>query len=287
MQGKTHKPGSSAVRKRILLLAMACSGAVGLIGGIVGGAAGAFWVVGTLSAENVKPIVRNAVIEYDMPEEGARPVDIAGLTRVDTPLHPCLIKFMEDNEDIVGKADWSAVRLSPYFKSVNDIINDVAFARGAIAITRGTNIVVRTPDLTERLDAVSELLMFHELAHVAQYQEKRMDLPDYAASAAYSYAAGDRPEDNSYELEARTIATDLLISWSTSPHRRECHKDLPEGSYSRAPSERPSVKYALYSPSTKEYRVINHTLHDYTRERKKKLLQRTGLKSDEDQSGNP
>lgn len=287
MQEQHQKSGKSKVRKRIVLLAAVCSGFVGLVGGVVGGAAGAFWVVGTLSAETVKPIVRNAVVEYDMPAEGARPIDIAGLTQVDTPLHPCLIGFLQENSDIVGTADWSAVRLSPYFKSVNDIINDVAFARGAVAITRGTNIIVRTPDLTDRLDGVDELLMFHELAHVAQYQEKRMDLPEYAASAAYSYASGDRPEDNNYELEAREISEQLVAAWKTSSYRAECHPDLDTETLERAESERPVVKYALYSPISKEYRVIEHRLHAKDRELPSAILRRAQIPSEANETGKP
>jgi len=267
----------SRIRKRTILFAAGIAGFVGLVGGVVGGAAGAFWVVGTLSAETVKPIVRNAVVEYDMPAEGARPVDIAGITRIATPLHPCLIGFLEEQEPLIGYADWSTVRLSPYFKSVNDIINDVAFARGAVAITRGTEIVVRTPDLAEHLDNIDELLMFHELAHVAQYQEKRMDLPDYAASAAYSYASGDRPEDNTYEIEARDVAAELLTAWRSSEWRRQCHPDLGDDLLIRAESEKPYVKYALYSPNSREYRVIDHRLHDPQVRGRPPILHRTRL----------
>src|SRR5690606_9057824 len=77
---------------------------VGVLGGAVGGAAGAMWVIETMASPRISPTAKNAVVAYEaMPKEGARPVDIAGLTRTGTPLHPCLIDFLRDQEAVIAR----------------------------------------------------------------------------------------------------------------------------------------------------------------------------------------
>ena len=102
--------------------------------------------------------------------------------------------------------------------------------------------------------------MFHELVHVAQYASG-MNLPEYASSAAYSYAAGARPEDNAYEDEARAKAAELLVLWALSPQRAQCHPDQRDKPHLRAPSERPEISFAIFSSQKGEYELVRHQLH--------------------------
>ena len=245
----------------MLIAAVLAACFVGVLGGAVGGAAGAMWVIDTMASPRVSPKAQNAVVEYDaMPREGARPVDVAGLTRSGTPLHPCLVDFLDEQEAVIGSAEWTKVRLHPYFKNDQDIVNQLAFSRGAVGITRGTDIYINVPYVPASIDRLNEKLLFHELVHVAQYASG-MDLPEYASSAAYSYAAGDRPEDNTYEDEARAKAEELLVLWALSPQRARCHPDQREKPHLRAPSERPEISFAIFSESKGEYELVRHQLH--------------------------
>jgi hypothetical protein len=257
---KTLNPERRTAR-RTLIAAVLAAGLVGLVGGAVGGAAGAMWVVQTMAAPKFSPKARNAVVEYaGMPAEGARPVDIAGLTRSGTPLHPCLVDFLEEQREVVGEADWRKVRLHPFFKNDEDIVNQLAFSSGAYAITRGNDIYVNIPYTPSAIDQLGEELMFHELVHVAQYASG-MSLPEYASSAARSYAEGARPEDNAYENEARDKARELLRLWALSPQRVQCHPDQREAPHLRAPSERPEISFAIFSSEKGEYELVRHQLH--------------------------
>lgn len=232
-----------------------------VIGGAVGGAAGAMWVINTMAHPKVLPQAKNAVVEYNaMPTDGARPVDVAGLTRSGTPLHPCLIDFLVEQEEVIGEAEWTKVRLHPYFKNGEDIVNQLAFSRGALGITRGNDIYINVPYTPSAIDQLNEILMFHELAHVAQYAAG-MNLPEYASSAAYSYAGGNRPQDNTYEDEARSKAKELLELWAVSPQRVRCHPDQQQEPHRRAPSERPSISFAIFSAEKGEYELVRHQLH--------------------------
>jgi hypothetical protein len=251
-----RKPGKGMLIAAILV---ACS--VGVLGGAVGGAAGAMWVINTMASPKVSPKAKNGVVEYDaMPREGARPVDIAGLTRSGTPLHPCLIDFLKEQEAVIGSAEWTKVRLHPYFKNDDDIVNQLAFSRGAIGITRGNDIYVNVPYTPEAIDQLNENLLFHELIHVAQYASG-MDLPQYVSSVAYSYAAGNRLEDNSYEEDARAKAKELVVLWALSPQRVRCHPDQREKPHLRAPSEQPQISFAIFSETKGEYELVRHRLH--------------------------
>lgn len=244
-----------------LIAAILTAGFVGLAGGAVGGAAGAMWVLETMASPRVSPKAKNAVVQYEaMPREGARPVDVAGLTRNGTPLHPCLIDFLEQQEAVVGSAKWAEVRLHPYFKNDEDIVNQLAFSRGALGITRGNNIYINVPYTPAQIDRLNETLLFHELAHVAQYASG-MDLPEYVSSAAYSYAAGNRPQENAYEHEAQVIADELVALWAVSPQRARCHPDQRERPSLRAPSEQPEISFAIFSESKGEYELVRHRLH--------------------------
>lgn len=245
----------------ILISAILVTCVLSVVGGAIGGAAGAMWVINTMANPKVSPKAKNAVVEYDaMPTEGARPVDVAGLTRNGTPLHPCLINFLEEQEAVVGEAEWTKVRLHPYFKNDEDIVNQLAFSRGALGITRGNDIYINIPYTPTSIEQLNETLLFHELSHVAQYASG-MDLPEYASSAAYSYAAGHRPQDNAYEDEARTKATELLGLWALSPQRAQCHPDLLQKLHLRAPSERPAISFAIFSAEKGEYELVRHQLH--------------------------
>lgn len=253
-------------RKALVLGLILLAGGAGLVGGAIGGAAGAIWVVETIAKPRYSPKTKNAVIDYPMPPEGARPVDIAGIRKVGTPLNPCLISFLESNRDILPNARWSEVRLHPYFKIEGDIITEMAFARGVAAITRGNEITVRVADAAENLNGTEETLMFHELVHVDQYASGRMDLPDYAASVATAYASGKNAHENDYEEEAREISRVLLERWKISEERRLCHPDLEEiegdDPPKRANSEKPEARYAIFDHETQEYRLVEHRLHD-------------------------
>ena len=247
-------------RRGLILLAIACGALTGLMGGAIGGAAGAYWVIERMANPRFSPKIKNAVISYEMPSTGARPVDIIGINKAGTPLNPCLIDFLEEQRDILPNGDWAAVRINPYFKTETDIITEMAFARGAAAITRRGEIYVRVPNAAEGLNGMDEKLMFHELAHVDQYASGRLDLPDYAASAAYSYANGADVHDNAYEFEARDLAQQLIDRWVESPERIECHPDVPE-SLKRAASERPKGQYAIFNRERQEYETVEHTAH--------------------------
>ena len=247
--------------KGLIVLAIACAALTGTIGGAIGGAAGAYWVVERMAKPRFAPKIKNAVVSYEMPSDGARPVDIIGINKAGTPLNPCLIAFLDEQRDILPNADWSTVRINPYFKIEPDIITEMAFARGAAAITRRNEIYVRVPDATEGLNGMNERLMFHELVHVDQYASGRMDLPDYAASAAYSYANGSDAHDNAYEFEARDLELELVERWVRSPQRLDCHKDAPDDG-KRAVSERPHGQYAIYNRDRQEYEIIQHTAHE-------------------------
>lgn len=251
-----RKPGRGMLIAAILI---AC--VVGVLGGAVGGAAGAMWVINTVGTPKVSPKAKNAVVEYGaMPREGARPVDIAGLTRSGTPLHPCLVDFLREQEAVIGNAEWGRVRLHPYFKNDDDIVNQLAFSRGAIGITRGNDIYINVPFTPDAFDQLNENLLFHELIHVAQYASG-MRLPEYVSSVAYSYAAGNRPEDNAYEDEARIKAKELVVLWALSPQRTRCHPDQPEKLHLRAPSEQPEISFAIFSETKGEYELVRHQLH--------------------------
>src|SRR5690606_23181557 len=151
-----RKPGRGMLIAAILI---AC--VVGVLGGAIGGAAGAMWVINTVGSPKVSPKAKNAVVEYDaMPREGARPVDVAGLTRSGTPLHPCLIDFLREQEAVIGDAEWTRVRLHPYFKDDDDIVNQLAFSRGAIGITRGNDIYINVPYAPDAIDQLNENLLF-------------------------------------------------------------------------------------------------------------------------------
>jgi hypothetical protein len=195
-----------------------------------------------------------------MPREGVRPVDIAGLTKSGTPLHPCLIDFLKEQEAVIGTAEWAKVRLHPYFKNGEDIVNQLAFSRGALGITRGNDIYINIPYTPADIDQLNEKLLFHELIHVAQYASG-MDLPEYATSAAYSYAGGNRAEDNAYEEEARAKTKELLDLWTLSPQRARCHPDQREKPNLRAPSEQPEISFAIFSSKKGEYELVRHRLH--------------------------
>jgi len=225
----TSQTGPKRRTRGLIVLAIVCGALTGTIGGAVGGAAGAYWVVERMAKPRFAPKIKNAVVSYDMPSDGARPVDIIGINKAGTPLNPCLTAFLDTQRDILPNADWATVRINPYFKIEPDIITELAFARGAAAITRRNEIYVRVPDATEGLNGMNERLMFHELVHVDQYASGRLDLPDYAASAAYSYANGSNAHDNAYEFEARDLEMELVARWVDSPERRECHRDAPEG----------------------------------------------------------
>jgi hypothetical protein len=244
----------------LIVLAIACAGLTGMVGGAIGGAAGAYWVIEKMAKPRFAPKIKNAVVSYDMPSDGARPVDILGINKAGTPLNPCLISFLEDHRDILPNADWRAVRINPYFKIEPDIITEMAFARGVAAITRRNEIYVRVPDATEGLNGMNERLMFHELVHVDQYASGRLDLPDYAARAAYSYANGSDAHDNAYEREARAMENEILRLWIASPQRRTCHADVGDD-LRRAPSERPHGQYAIFNRERLEYELVEHTAH--------------------------
>jgi len=243
----------------IATVAVAC--VLGLVGGAVGGAAGAMWVINTMAAPKVSPQAKNAVVEYDgMPKEGARPVDVAGLTAVSTRLNPCLVDFLKAQQAVVGTADWGKVRLHPYFKNDEDIVNQLAFAQGALGITRGNDIYINVPYTPSAIDQLNESLLFHELAHVAQYASG-MDLPEYASQAAVSYASGDKVDDIAFEDDARAKAKQLLDLWAVSPQRARCHKDVPEETWLRAPSEQPEISFAIFSSQKGQYELVRHQLH--------------------------
>lgn len=251
-----RKPGRAMLVAAILI---AC--VLGVLGGAIGGAAGAMWVINTMANPRVAPKAKNAVVEYEaMPAEGARPVDIAGLTRSGTPLHPCVIDFLDEQEAVIGEAEWSKVRLHPYFKNDEDIVNQLAFSRGAIGITRGTDIYINVPSTAAGIEQLNETLLFHELAHVAQYASG-MDLPEYVSSAARSYAAGTRPQDNAYEVEAEAKAEELVTLWASSAQRARCHPDQREKPHLRAPSEQPEISFAIFSANKGEYELVRHRLH--------------------------
>lgn len=252
------------------MIAIAAAALAGLAGGAIGGAAGAMWVVETMAKPQFSPKVKNAVVSYEMPSQGARPVDLAGIRKPGTPLHPCLIGFMEEQRELLPHAKWREVRIDPYFRADNDIINEIAFAKRSKAITRQNRIIVRVLDPKEGLDSIDERVMFHELAHVDQYASGRLDLPDYAASAANAYARGRDAHDNAYEIEAEANAHRLRALWWKSDWRRRCHADVPStraedgGGYRRADSERPLARYAIFDPQTQQYEIIEHRLHART-----------------------
>ena len=248
-------------RRGPIILAIACAVLTCTVGGAVGGAAGAYWVVERKAKPRFAPKIKNAVVSYEMPAEGARPVDIIGINKAGTPLNPCLVSFLEDQRDLLPHADWKTVRINPYFKIEPDIITEMAFARGAAAITRRNEIYVRVPDAAEGLNGMDEKLMFHELVHVDQYASGRLDLPDYAASAAYSYANGQDVHDNAYEFEARDLEHELVARWIKSPQRLSCHEGAsPEGK--RSVSERPRGQYAIFNRERQEYEIVHHTAHE-------------------------
>lgn len=250
----------------MLIAALGVACVLGLLGGAVGGAAGAMWVINTTDSPKLSPKAKNAVVEYDaMPAEGARPVDIAGLTRSGTPLHPCLINFLDEQKAVIGIAEWGKVRLHPHFKNDEDIVNQLAFSRGVFGITRGNDIYINIPYTPALIDQLTEKLLFHELVHVAQYASG-MDLPEYTSSAVYSYASGNRPQENAYEVEAQKKAEELLLLWALSPQRALCHPDQREKPHLRAPSEQPEISFAIFSAKKGEYELIRHQLH------KKQLL---------------
>lgn len=253
-------PGPQRKRsRRFVAFAIAGAGLIGLVGGAVGGAAGAFWVLETVGTPKITPAARNAVLAYeDMPAEGMRPVDIAGLRRNGTPLNPCVISFLQDNEELFGQADWANVRFHPEFRN-DDIINEVAFARGVLGITRQNDIYVAVPKEPSNLNQLNERLFFHELAHVAQYASG-LDIGDYAASAAASYAGGAKPKQNFYEEEVRNREQAMLDAWYESEQRRVCHPDI-EDTTRRAESERPEVQYAFFDTDKGEYVIVKHRLH--------------------------
>ena len=250
-----HKPKR---RRRFVLIGIALLAVCGMsiIGGAVGGAIGAVWIIQNMGKDKVP----SAVVSYDgLPKEGVRPADIAGIYRNNLPINPCVIPFLEANADIIGKADWTKVRIHPNFKG-RDVINDIAFARGVAGITRKDDIYIAIP---KNLSQLNEELFFHELTHVAQYSSG-MDLPAYAASAASSYGSGARPEDNQYEEFAKISALKMARLWKNSPERGKCHPDLQPGyryNSQRALSEMPIVQYAEYSTNNSRYVITEIQLH--------------------------
>lgn len=242
-------------------MAIAGAGVLGLAGGAIGGAAGTWWVLNTIGTPKISPPAKNAVLEYDaMPEEGLRPVDIAGLRRNGTPLNPCVIAFLEDQEELIGKADWRKVRFHPEFRN-DDIINEVAFARGVLGITRQNDIYIAVPKEPSNLDQLNERLFFHELAHVAQYAAG-LDIGDYATSAAASYAGGDEMKNNDYEQDVRDKEAALLDAWYASPQRLVCHPDAADNPDMRADSERPEVQFAIFDTKNGEYEIVKDRLFE-------------------------
>lgn len=256
------EPNISRSKARWLLLgAAAASCMFGLIGGAIGGAAGTMWVMETIDRPKFSAIARNAVLVYDMPKAGMRPVDIVGIQQSSVRLNPCLIGFLEEHKDVVGEANWEKVRFHSYAKSEGDIINEVAFARGVYGITRGNDITIRTPSKAEQLEDLNEQLTFHELVHVAQYASGRLDLPTYAGNAAVTYANGEEPDNNDYEIEAWGKAKQLMALWRESDWRAQCHPDVPENRNRRAKSEQPRAKYAIFDSETQRFEVIDIELH--------------------------
>lgn len=248
-------------RKALVALAVVGAGITGLAAGTVGGAAGAIYVLETMARPEFSPKIKNAVVEYDMPKMGARPIDILGIHKISTPLNPCLIGFLNRQRDLLPHGEWERVKIHPYFKVEGDIITEMAFAKGYLAITRGNEITVRVLGSNENRRSISEILMFHELVHVDQYASGKMDLPDYAASAATAYARGERLEENVFEEEAKSKADDLFVRWVLSPERKRCHPDIVEEDR-RAPSEKPTVKYAIYDYKTQQYQLVDYTYDD-------------------------
>ncbi len=246
--------------RRTVAFAIAGAGIIGLLGGALGGAAGAFWVLETIGTPRIAPAAKNAVLAYDaMPAEGLRPVDVAGLRRDGTPLHPCVISFLQEQEPLIGKADWASVRFHPEFRN-DDIINEVAFARGVLGITRQNDIYIAVPRDPSNLNQLNERLFFHELAHVAQYAAG-LNIGDYATSAVASYANGEQPKQNFYEEEVRSKEQAMLDAWYASDQRRACHPDVGEDMSRRAESERPEVQYAFFDTDKGEYVIVKHRLH--------------------------
>jgi len=246
-------------RKFLVMLGILGAGTTGIIGGAVGGAAGAYYVLETMAKPKFSPKIKNAVIEYDMPAQGARPIDIVGIKKAGTPLHPCLIGFLENQRDMMPHAKWKEVRIYPYFKVEGDIITEMAFAQRNIAITRGNEITVRVAEAFEYRENTKEALMFHELFHVDQYASGRMDLPDYAASAARAYASGMEMNKNDYEQEARRATRELISRWIESEEREKCHPDVRKDGQiikGRSPSESPMVKYAIFDHGSQQYNVV-------------------------------
>lgn len=256
-------PASGSQRRRprrLVAFAIAGAGIIGLLGGALGGAAGTLWVLETVGTPKITPAAKNAVLAYDaMPEEGMRPVDIAGLRRNGTPLHPCVISFLEEQEPLIGKADWTKVRFHPEFRN-DDIINEVAFARGVLGITRQNDVYIAVPKEPSNLNQLNERLFFHELAHVAQYASG-LNIGDYATSAAASYANGEKPKQNFYEEEVLAREQALLDAWYASEQRSECHPDAGRDMSRRAASERPEVQYAIFDTEKGEYVIVKHRLH--------------------------
>ncbi len=246
--------------RRLVAFAIAGAGIIGLLGGALGGAAGTLWVLETVGTPKITPAAKNAVLAYGaMPEEGLRPVDVAGLRRDGTPLHPCVISFLEEQEPLIGKADWSKVRFHPEFRN-DDIINEVAFARGVLGITRQNDVYIAVPKEPSNLNQLNERLFFHELAHVAQYAAG-LNIGDYATSAAASYANGEKPRQNFYEEEVLAREQAMLDAWYASDQRRQCHPDAGKDMSRRAASERPEVQYAIFDTDKGEYVIVKHRLH--------------------------
>ena len=59
-------------RRGPIILAIACAVLTCTVGGAVGGAAGAYWVVERMAKPRFAPKIKNAVVSYEMPAEGAR-----------------------------------------------------------------------------------------------------------------------------------------------------------------------------------------------------------------------
>ena len=241
-------------RKTRTLLLLVSIAIVSATAGAVGGATSAFFTMKKM--QDVK--IPEAIVAYaNMPKDGIRPVDIAGITQNNTPINPCVLPFLEKHQDVIGTADWSSVRFHPNYKNA-DLINDVAFVRGYTGITRNNDVYISVPN---NIESLNEILFFHELMHVAQYASG-MDLPGYTASAMSSYTSGKPADENNYEEAAALGAIQMVNLWIDSEERQACHPDMKRGKMYRAASEQPAISYTDYNQITGRYIIEDVVLHE-------------------------